>query len=303
MYKITFSDGIKYEFTEEQIIKIPYFDALINSSFKESNNKEINISSSSIGFEYVHIFATMDEIDIIDPGEKYNFAIKQCDYFQYDKLKTLLENKYGYRTDINNIKYIIGTEITIKMKYICKFLVKTYDYPITQHNPHCSGYLTRNSYEWSKDICKYYDKIKINCTYYNDHHVDVYDIGFRDGTYFNNPIKTEYQIGCLLKYKIYAIIPIYDYPNYTTDDEINEIYKKRYRKRHNSYFFKIIQKILIFGDSIICAKNNDKVHNLLKEMKENDYENIDWIITDKPIRYNENFYVKYIDNHATIYGL
>ena len=93
MYSVLFSDDNEFKFTKNQITLIPYFNTLINSStFVEKNI--ISISSSSIGFEYLHIYSTMDEIDIIDPLDKYLFAIKQCDYFCYDKLKTLLENKY-----------------------------------------------------------------------------------------------------------------------------------------------------------------------------------------------------------------
>jgi hypothetical protein len=98
MYSVVFTDDKKFLFTKEQIMLIPYFNVLLTSdAFLETDI--INILSSSIGFEYIHMYATMDEIDIIDPNEKYLFVIKQCDYFEYDKLKMLLEKKYEYKTD------------------------------------------------------------------------------------------------------------------------------------------------------------------------------------------------------------
>ena len=103
MYTVIFSDKKEFIFTKEQIILIPYFNVLLNcENFMEK--EIINITHCSIGFEFVHMYATMDEIDIIDPSDKYLFAIKQCDYFCYDKLRCLLEERFGYKTDIMNLK-------------------------------------------------------------------------------------------------------------------------------------------------------------------------------------------------------
>ena len=53
MYSVIFSDDKKFMFTKQQIMSIPYFNTLItSSSFLEKDI--INISSSSIGFEYIH---------------------------------------------------------------------------------------------------------------------------------------------------------------------------------------------------------------------------------------------------------
>ena len=119
--EVIFSDNKTYIFTEYQLIRIPYFEILINSStWLENKSNKITINHNSIGFDFVHIFATMDEIDILDPGDNYLFVMKQCDYFCYDKLKILLDSKYGFRkivSDINNI----GKEMTMKLKYLGGF--------------------------------------------------------------------------------------------------------------------------------------------------------------------------------------
>lgn len=73
MFVVRFSDKVEFNFTESQIKLIPYFKTLIESDFKT----DFQISQASIGFEYLHMYATLDEIDITDPQDKYLFVLKQ----------------------------------------------------------------------------------------------------------------------------------------------------------------------------------------------------------------------------------
>ena len=110
MFVVNFSDKIEFIFTEKQIKYIPYFKTLIESDFKTN----FQINHASMGFNFLHTYATLDEIDIIDPQDKYLFVLKQWDFFCYDKLKELVEKKYGFRTDVseNNICKQIKCSLT-----------------------------------------------------------------------------------------------------------------------------------------------------------------------------------------------
>lgn len=92
IFIVKFSDNVEFKFTGTQIKLIPYFKILLESNF----NADLKISHSSSGFEFLHTFATLDEIDTADPHDKYLIVLKQCDFFCYDKLKDLiiLKNKH-----------------------------------------------------------------------------------------------------------------------------------------------------------------------------------------------------------------
>lgn len=248
MHSVIFADDKKFIFTRQQILLIPYFNTLItSSSFLEKDI--INISSSSIGFEYIHMYATMDEIDIIDPNDKYLFVIKQCDYFGYDKLKTLLEEKYGYKTDITDAKEKTGKESTVKIKYLGKIKINKDTYPM--------NYIEQDSYG---NIVSKPDKINL-LTYFNKHTYYTFDWESNGGGFKhkqliskkctcgkgcdNSIFKHNFYYSCGKRYgmpsnydnilpnigdNIYHIIPLYEYPEfYSTDEEISDIFKKRYR--------------------------------------------------------------------------
>ena len=289
MYTVIFTDDTKFIFTKEQIMLIPYFNILItSSSFLEKDI--INISSSSIGFKYIHMYATMDEIDIIDPSDKYLFVIKQCDYFGYDKLKILLEKKYEYKIDITDVKEKVGLEMTIKMKYLGKVHVFKRIKPIQKYGNMCGVY---------------YEDCLCGTIHYN-----------------NNPITTcismMNKLGCLsvreqhgynyVSYSsnnnnIYLINPIYEYPDYSTDEEINEVYKKRYRMKYNTYFVKMIQNIISFGkDEIICVKIKDS-YKLLSETTEDEYKNVECIIVNNEPKFNEKYFIKHDDSNLEFFEI
>lgn len=335
MYTVIFADDKKFIFTKEQIMLISYFNVLLtDTAFSEKNI--INILSSSIGFEYIHMYATMDEIDIIDPHDKYLFVIKQCDYFGYDKLKTLLEKKYGYKTDMTDVKNMIGKEITVKMKYLGKMHISRKPYPM--------HLITRNNYKAYIDPYTY----NINsenlglCTFYKKHiYVNNITIGGHPMFYkheancrklfcdlhcarFTNSSCREchsgYHYGHFCangcheppptmgpspypREHIYHIVPVYEYPDYSTDEEINEIYKKRYIMKHNTYFVKMIQNMILFNkNDVICAKIKN-FYKLLSDTTEDEYQNIDYIITDSEPKFNDKYFVKYIDDNIEIYEI
>ena len=324
MYTIIFADDKKFIFTKEQIMLIPYFNTLItSSSFSEKDI--INISSSSVGFEYIHMYATMDEIDIIDPNDKYLFVIKQCDYFGYDKLKTLLEEKYGYKTDITDAKDKTGKETTVKIKYLGKICINKRNTPIfttnTQGSTNCRSYeptysidnfhINKEGYILElnkKNICpeynlyKYFNKININ----KHHHHGSGGFGGEDkfSCYVNGidivrHVEQIFNINNLL----YAICPIYEYPDYSTDEEISDIFKKRYRAKYNTYFVKMIQNTISFGkDDIICVKIKD-TYKLLSETSEDEYNNVECIIVDNEPKFNDKYFIKYIDDNLEIFEL
>ena len=114
MFIVKFSDKTEFIFTENQIKYIPYFKTLLESDLK----KDFQINHSSIGFDFLHTYATLDEIDITDPQDKYLFVLKQCDFFCYDKLKELVEKKYGFRTDVSEVKDNICKEIKCYLTYL-----------------------------------------------------------------------------------------------------------------------------------------------------------------------------------------
>jgi hypothetical protein len=118
MFSVKFSNNIKFKFTESQIKLIPYFKTLLESDF----NKNLEINHSSTGFDFLHAFATMDEIDITDPRDKYLFVLKQCDFFCYNKLRDLIERKYGHRAYINNEIEDKFNSI-IQLRYVGSFIV------------------------------------------------------------------------------------------------------------------------------------------------------------------------------------
>ena len=332
MYSVNFSDGKEFKFTKSQITLIPYFNTLISSSsFIEKDI--IFISSSSIGFKYLHIYSTMDEIDITDPLDKYLFAIKQCDYFGYDKLKTLLENKYGYKIDIKDVKENIGKEITIKLKYLGRIKTTRRKIPIynlsINHRSNCHGekthyidgkHISENGMLITYDnqctpsrlvtsleiysefiLHKYFSNYIIQTEYYTC----TYGLGapssydYERVTHIKLPktYNTSYSDNDVL----YCINTIYEYPNYSKNNEIDEIFKKKYKEKHNIYFINLIQSILLLNkDEIICVKINNS-YKLLAEINEDEYKNIEHIIIKNEPNFNNNYFIKYLNNELEIY--
>ena len=138
MFVVRFSDKVEFNFTESQIKLIPYFKTMIESDFKT----DFQISQASIGFEYLHIYATLDEIDITDPHDRYLFVLKQCDFFCYDKLKELVERKYGFRTDVSEVKDKIGKLTKCDLTYLSSMkLTKAYIYP---YNYQCTDHMVNS---------------------------------------------------------------------------------------------------------------------------------------------------------------
>lgn len=326
MYSVIFSDGKEFKFTKNQITLIPYFNTLINSSlFIEKDI--ISISSSSIGFEYLHIYSTMDEIDIIDPLVKYLFAIKQCDYFGYDKLKTLLENKYGYKIDIKDVKENIGKEITIKIKYLMRIKITKRNVPIYIingrnyvtdkyhwiNNEHITedGLLAENNIASSSEmhpefiLHKYFGEyIMLSHEHTGNNLGPIHKNEYFNLSHSNSKTRsTASWTDILLNYdnNLYVIEPIYEYPDYSSDNEINDIFKKRYKKKHNTYFTQIIKTILLLNkDDLICAyiKNSYK---LLPEINEDDYNDIEHIVIKNEPKFNNKYFIKYLDDEIEVY--
>ena len=292
MYSVIFADDKKFIFTRQQILLIPYFNTLItSSSFLEKDI--INITSSSIGFEYIHMYATMDEIDIIDPLDKYLFVIKQCDYFGYDKLKTSLEEKYGYKTDIRDAKEKTGKEMILKMKYLGKISIHKILKPIQGYGNMCGiwydGCLCGTTHRGSHGDGLLAAKCNMATTY---GYLTYNDSGFCSRT-----------VNYLLNNHIFIIKPIYEYPDYSTDEEISDIFKKRYRAKYNTYFVKMIQNAILFGkDDIICVKIKDS-YKLLSETTEDEYKNVECIIVNNEPKFGEKYFIKHIDNNLEIFEI
>ena len=102
---------------------------------------------------------------------------------------------------------------------------------------------------------------------------------------------------------LYYIEPIYEYPDYSTDEEISDIFKKRYRAKYNTYFVKMIQNTISFGkDDIICVKIKDS-YKLLSETTEDEYKNVECIIVDNEPKFNDKYFIKYIDDNLEIFEL
>lgn len=309
MYSVIFSDDKKFIFTKQQIMLIPYFNTLItSSSFLEKDN--INILSSGIGFEYIHMYATMDEIDIIDPNDKYLFVIKQCDYFGYDKLKTLLEEKYGYKTDITDAKEKVGKELTVKIKYLGKFYVKKQEYPYTiKSYEYINGYPGTKITSSDSKLNTHYNKLNFHKYGYGENNRIGNSWSTYGGfTYDSDDLNLADHPSTMYKfcekYILYTIHPFYEYPDYSTDEEISEIFKKRYREKYNVYFVKMIQNIISsFGkDDIICVKIKDS-YKLLSEATEDEYKNIECIIVDNEPKFGDKYFIKRVDDNLEIFEL
>ena len=191
--EVIFSDNKTYKFTEYQLTRIPYFENLINSStWIENKYNKFIINHNSLGFDFIHIFATLDEIDILDPGDNYLFVMKQCDYFCYDKLKILLDKKYGFRKIISNTNNNIGKKTIMKLKYLGTF---------TMH------------------VCSIRSILYVS-----------------------------------------SIIPLYEHEFYTNDNEINDIYKNRYKSKTINYYFDLIKKIYNNNYNILSIISIDYIN-------------------------------------------
>ena len=282
MYTVKFADEKKFSFTTEQILLIPYFNTLIiSSSFIETD--EITISSSSIGFEYLHIYATMNEIDVVDPKELYIFAIKQCEYFGYIKLKMLLELRYGFRAGVTEIVDKIGEVSIMKLKYCGKIIMDKIDYPnkvYTLSQGHPTPILDKS------DICYYFKRYYLGEYYYpGNTTVKAYQ-----------PPKGHY---------LYTIEPFYDVPLFSTDDEINKIHVARHIERQKIYYNNLF-KLLIANlpDVIVNYKCDEMInsgyghmvrttqsHCKYLELKESDEKNIIKLISEEFI-FSEKYILK-----------
>jgi len=101
---VLFSDGKEFGFTLDQILLIGYFKNYFKSnmykpniSFDKRKNIYVNtiyIFQSSSGFEYLHEYSTLGELDINIPREKIICVIAQCNYFMYDKFQNYIASKY-----------------------------------------------------------------------------------------------------------------------------------------------------------------------------------------------------------------
>ncbi len=282
MYSVIFSDAKIFKFLPDQIKKIPYFESYLNSF--DINIKIIHIQQSSVGFEFLHAFATMDEIDIFDPVDKIQFVIKQCDYFCYDKLRALVEKKYGFRYDVSDVKDDIGNEIVMKMKFCGSFVVEyiqscgvrmVYNGCYNYSAPYCS-----------KSIIKYIGLPTDN--YGND----------------NNLKYLSEQRHRLIK--CIKITPIYNVPKYSHDIEVQNVYTIRYKKQHTKYLCKLLIDAFEKNDFICEINRSINIHFgnssytqynsgcILCDMTENDYENVIqfYSIGTNLSACNENYIIK-----------
>jgi hypothetical protein len=281
MYTVKFADEKKFSFTTEQILLIPYFNTLIiSSSFIETD--EITISSSSIGFEYLHIYATMNEIDIVDPKELYIFAIKQCEYFGYIKLKMLLELRYGFRAGVTEIVDKIGEVSIMKLKYCGKIIMDKIDYPsVIIEKGHESRIFDKSN------LLNFYKRYVVRMTYDGCN-------GMAMGCY--QPPKGHY---------LYTIEPFYDVPLFSTDDEINKIHVARHIEKTKIYYNNLF-KLLIANlpDVIVNYKCDEMInsgyghmirttqsHCKYLELKESDEKNIIKLISEEFI-FSEKYILK-----------
>jgi hypothetical protein len=94
---IKFSDKIEYEILKSQIINIPYFRAIFENKFIESDDNIINIHHVSDGFEPIYKYYTLGSISS-------NICInddiaRQCEYFQTIELL----DEITYRTPLKKL--------------------------------------------------------------------------------------------------------------------------------------------------------------------------------------------------------
>ena len=69
------------------------------------------------------------------------------------------------------------------------------------------------------------------------------------------------------------------------------------------YFVKMIQNTISFGkDDIICVKIKDS-YKLLSETTEDEYKNVECIIVNNEPKFNDKYFIKYIDDNLEIFEL
>jgi len=239
-YTVHFNDGIKFEFKLEQIKSIPHFLSAIcrcpsYHSLPENDKKVFIIPRSSIGFEFLHLYATSDEPDrflrICGLPENYKAVIDQCDFFKYYKLRLLLEEKFGFGPLDTIPTKIKGDTMSVILNYMGAFCLEQVDYPILWEN--------RNWSNWNPPKAKYLD---VECCTEDDISKSLYrfsqlseSLYEKDGVIRDGKIQ---QFGKYIQY--YKVTPIHEPATFSPDPEINEIYLKRHQKLENIYFYKLL---------------------------------------------------------------
>lgn len=224
MIIVKFSDDKEFKFTEYQIKYIPYFNAMLDFNLLSSNiNNEFTILQNSCGFEFLHMFATLDEIDIIDPLDKYQFVLKQCDYFGYDKLKELIEYKYGFRNDITNVSDKIGTIIKSNLIYLgavrfTKVNITPEGYNTDIWGINIEKVLDPSQYSTDSDINTIY--VKRYEQNINEYYKKLFNMIFTNGE-VKEIFITHY--GQVHKYTILTFKSVWTYNGFTAVDNISDL--------------------------------------------------------------------------------
>ncbi len=261
--------------------------------------------------------------EIIDPQDKYNLVLKLCDFFKYDDLKKLFILNYEQSNKsivkkcivkkpqhVNNIiqsdikPYIFDLEkdivlyenniISLKFVTVATMNISEADYPYKrtgggdyyQMQPSYTNEPLYKYYEY--DICTYQDMYRSFCT----ESIPKFKFSCND-------------LRGVCPYKLYYIHPVIrEYPKFSTDDEINRIHIRRYQKTYNKYFYKIIRDIISFKtDDIICVCYEGNKYKLFSDTKEDEYENINYVIVDtKPI-FNDKYFSNMKGNIYDIYEI
>lgn len=234
-YAVIFNDDVKFIFTLDQLSKIPYFYKKIKSVdyalIPENDKKIFNMMRPSIGFEYLHLYTSLDEFDIIDPEDKLKFVIEQCKYFEYDKLKTQLENKFTPKIDVSVLEPIIKSKdlIGVSLKHHCTFSLEHIEYPYVEHysswgisGPTSQFRQFRGKYE------NYINESELNTSLYK---FGVIQLNFPSG-YYSGIDNSKYHYDafknlCKSSHMQYFKITLTkETINFSPNKEINEIYNK-----------------------------------------------------------------------------
>lgn len=309
-YTVIFNDDTKFLFTSDQLSKIPYFNKKINSIeyalIPENDRKFFNIMRPSIGFEYLHLYASLDEFDIIDPEDKLEYVIEQCKYFEYDKLKTQLESKFFPKTDIPASDFTIKSkDLTgITLKHHCTFSLEHVEYPCISSNrdslPSYYGgiYGCCNESEIDKSLYKFAAV-----------HVDNRDnSSIRHDLY---QIKDK-RITASTHMQYFKITLVKETINLSLDKEINEIYNKRHLiaskisfyellcnmyKDNNNFIAKIKTGKTIHEqdfDRGIYVNREEIIYELLKNVNPEDYCKIEELYTQYMMTCDSQYILKEI---------
>jgi len=278
----------------------------------------------------------MDETDILTENINYLKGIKDCILKKLDVINVninrllidsqIIKNKYESNTHTLNL-----TENNINVKCHGKIKIKKIDYPkflaidnvanvkhdntnhLSKIYDNCVFQRSRTTYNEGVEYTTYSSINKKD--YVVSNFTDVYktnrtiSMNIVEGAggipmcFYNSRFYSDKKYKTFLDLCLFEITPVYQYSNYDADIEINEIYKRRHRLKCNVHFVKMFMNITLLNDDDIISVKIKNNYKLLKDILEEEYENIECIIINNEPKFRENILLKYIEDDLEIFEI